>query len=88
MAFKCAGSIAFRKATRAESPMLLKPLLAIEIDMPDELTAAIRDEIHAHRGPIAQLRGSSCSAPGNGEIAWPPEKIRRRLQSPIPPQPA
>jgi elongation factor G len=52
MAFKFAGSIAFKEAAKKASPVLLEPIMAIEIEVPEELAAATRREVYAHRGRI------------------------------------
>ena len=56
MAFKFAGSIAFKEAARKARPVLLEPVMAIEIDVPEERGAAIRREVHGHRGRIERQR--------------------------------
>lgn len=62
MAFKFAGSIAFKEAARKASPVLLEPMMAVEFEVPEELTAAIRSEILAHRGRIVRnLAGKGLS---------------------------
>lgn len=53
MAFKFAGSIAFKEAAKKANPVLLEPMMAIEIiEVPAELAAAIRNEINALRGRV------------------------------------
>ena len=52
MAFKFAGSIAFMEAARKASPVLLEPVMAIDIEVPEELAPATQSEIYAHRGRI------------------------------------
>jgi elongation factor G len=42
MAFKFAGSIAFREAIKRASPVLLEPMMAIQIDVPEEVNSAIQ----------------------------------------------
>jgi elongation factor G len=64
MAFTFAGSIAFKKAAKKASPVLLEPVMAIEIEVPEELAAAIRHDIDAHRGRIE----SNVTANGFSEI--------------------
>ena len=64
MAFTFAGSIAFKEAAKKASPVLLEPMMAIEIEVPEELAAATRHEVYAHRGRIE----SSVTANGFSEI--------------------
>ena len=62
MAFKFAASIAFKEAARKASPVILEPMMAVEINVPDHSTAItiIEREISQHRGRIDQLlRGKS-----------------------------
>jgi elongation factor G len=56
MAFKFAGSIAFKEAARKASPVLLEPVMAVAIDVPEELTAAIRAEIQNRRGRVENMQ--------------------------------
>ena len=64
MAFKFAGATAFKGAAKKASPALLEPMMAIEVEVPEELTTAIQREIGAHRGRIE----SKLTANGFGEI--------------------
>ena len=64
VAFTFAGSIAFKEAAEKASPVLLEPMMAIEIEVPEELTAAARQEIYVHRGRIE----STVTANGFSEI--------------------
>ena len=64
MAFTFAASIAFKEAAKKASPVLLEPVMAIEIDVPEELLAATRQEIYKLRGRIE----SNVTADGFCEI--------------------
>jgi translation elongation factor EF-G len=64
MAFKFAGSIAFKEAAKKANPVLLEPMMSIEIDVPEELATATRHEVYAHRGRIE----SNVTASGFSEI--------------------
>lgn len=59
MAFKFAGSIALKEAARKAHPVLLEPVMAVEIEVPEELGAAIRREVHGHRGRIERQRNAN-----------------------------
>lgn len=52
MAFKFAAAIAFKEAARRASPLLLEPMMAIEIEVVGERGEAIRNEIYRHRGRV------------------------------------
>jgi elongation factor G len=52
MAFKIAGSIAFKEAARKASPVLLEPVMAVEVTVPEEHLGAIIGDINSRRGRI------------------------------------
>ncbi len=52
MAFKFAGSIAFKEAARKASPVLLEPVMAVEVTVPEEHMGAIIGDINSRRGRI------------------------------------
>jgi elongation factor G len=54
-AFEIAGSIAFEHAARKASPVLLEPVMLVEIDVPDALTAIVEPDIFQHRGRIDRM---------------------------------
>ncbi len=52
MAFKFAGSIALKEAARKASPVLLEPVMAVEVMVPEEFMGVIIGDIKSHRGRI------------------------------------
>jgi elongation factor G len=53
VAFEIAGTIALRDAVRNAAPILLEPMMLVEIEeVPQELAATIRDEVNTHRGRV------------------------------------
>lgn len=56
MAFRMAGSMAFKEAFRKASPVLLEPLMKIEINSPDEYLGDILGDISRRRGKILSMR--------------------------------
>jgi len=52
MAFKFAGSIAFKEAARRASPVLLEPVMAVEVTVPEEHMGTIIGDINSRRGRI------------------------------------
>jgi elongation factor G len=52
MAFKIAGSIAFKEAARKASPVLLEPVMAVEVTVPEEFMGVIIGDINSRRGRI------------------------------------
>ncbi len=55
MAFKFAGSIAFKEAARKASPVLLEPVMAVEVTVPEESMGVIIGDINSRRGRIEHL---------------------------------
>ncbi len=52
MAFKIAGSIAFKDAAKKASPALLEPVMKVEIVTPEEYMGSVTGDISSRRGRI------------------------------------
>ena len=52
MAFKMAGSIAFKKAAEQAKPTLLEPIMKVSIVVPDEFTGDIMGDLNSRRGRV------------------------------------
>jgi elongation factor G len=52
LAFKIAGSIAFKTAARAASPALLEPVMKVEVVTPEEYMGSVTGDINSRRGRI------------------------------------
>ena len=52
MAFKLAGSQAFQDAAKKASPVLLEPIMKVEVVTPDEYTGAVTGDLSARRGHL------------------------------------
>ena len=52
MAFKIAGSMAFKEAARKASPVLLEPVMAVEVVVPEEFAGTIMGDLSSRRGRI------------------------------------
>ena len=52
MAFKIAGSLAFRKAAAEAGPVLLEPIMNISITTPDEYMGDIMGDLNSRRGRV------------------------------------
>jgi len=55
MAFKIAGSIAGKAAAEKASPVLLEPLMAVEVVTPKDFTGAVAGDISRRRGHISGI---------------------------------
>jgi elongation factor G len=61
MAFKLAGSYAIKEAARKASPVLLEPIMAVEVVVPEEYMGDVIGDINSRRGRIEgmELRGTT-----------------------------
>ncbi|MEJ2092716.1 MAG: elongation factor G [Syntrophobacterales bacterium] len=58
--FQIAGSMGFKEAARLARPVLLEPVMALEVVTPDEFVGEVMGEVNARRGRVIGLesRGS------------------------------
>jgi elongation factor G len=61
MAFKIAGSMALKEAARQASPVLLEPVMAVEVVTPEEYMGDVIGDLSSRRGKVEGMeqRGSS-----------------------------
>ncbi|MDA8264299.1 MAG: elongation factor G [Actinomycetota bacterium] len=52
MAFKIAGSLAFKKACRAARPVLLEPIMEVEVVTPDDYLGDVIGDLSSRRGRV------------------------------------
>jgi elongation factor G len=52
MAFKIAGSLAFRSAYEKAQPTLLEPVMELEVTIPDDAVGAINGDLNSRRGRL------------------------------------
>jgi elongation factor G len=52
MAFKIAGSMAFKEAARRASPVLLEPVMSVEVVVPEEYMGDIIGDLNSRRGRV------------------------------------
>jgi len=52
MAFKIAGSIAFQEAAKKANPILLEPIMAVEVVTPEEYLGDVIGDLNSRRGKI------------------------------------
>jgi elongation factor G len=65
MAFKIAGSMALRKAVQDAKPILLEPIMKIEVITPDDTLGAVIGDLNSKRG---RVQGVEPQAGGNQKI--------------------
>lgn len=52
MAFRVAGSMAFKGAAEKAGPVLLEPIMKVEIDVPDEYVGDVMSNLNSRRGSV------------------------------------
>lgn len=67
MAFKIAGSMAFKDAMRKANPTLLEPIMKVVVTGPDDYMGDIMGDINARRGQIAgtDIQNGGCQITAN-----------------------
>lgn len=61
MAFKIAGSLGFKKATLSARPVLLEPIMNMEIVVPDECMGDVIGDVNARRGKVIGVESQAGS---------------------------
>src|SRR5207253_398477 len=59
LAFKIAGSMAFKKAATQADPALLEPMMAVEVRTPDEYMGDVIGDLNSRRGQIQAMEEQS-----------------------------
>jgi len=57
MAFKIAGSMAFKEASRKASPVILEPVMAVEVVTPEDFMGDVIGDLSSRRGKIQGMEG-------------------------------
>ncbi|TDQ51481.1 elongation factor G [Actinorugispora endophytica] len=55
LAFKVAGSMAFKEAARKASPVLLEPVMAVEVTTPEDYMGDVIGDLNSRRGQIQSM---------------------------------
>ncbi len=58
MSFKIAGSMAFKKAMETAQPVLLEPMMTVEITAPTDAVGAVMGDLNARRGRILSVNAN------------------------------
>lgn len=63
MAFKIAGSMCFKDATRKANPIILEPIMKVEVVVPDEYMGDVMGDLSSRRGRVEGME-----ARGNAQV--------------------
>ncbi len=55
LAFKIAGSMAFREASKKAQPVLLEPIMSVEVVTPEEYMGDVMGDLNSRRGKIQMM---------------------------------
>jgi elongation factor G len=59
MAFKIAGSMAFKEAARKADPVILEPMMAVEVTTPEDYMGDVIGDLNSRRGQIQAMEERS-----------------------------
>jgi len=59
MAFKIAGRMAFKEAARTANPVLLEPLMEVEVRTPEEYMGEVIGDLNSRRGQMQSMEDAS-----------------------------
>ena len=68
MAFKIAGSMAFKEAAKKANPVLLEPIMKVQVEMPDDYLGTVMGSITSRRGILQGTEMRSGSVLVNAEV--------------------
>ena len=63
-AFKMAGSFAFKEGMRRASPVLLEPMMAVEVETPEDFMGNVMGDLSSRRGMVQGMD----DMPGGGKV--------------------
>ena len=71
MSFHLAGSLGLKEAVKRAKPVLLEPIMKVEVVMPEEYLGAVMGDLQARRGKVTELgeRGSQRTITANVPLA-------------------
>jgi elongation factor G len=59
LAFKIAGSMAFKEGARKAGPVLLEPMMAVEVTTPEDFMGDVIGDLNSRRGQIQAMEERS-----------------------------
>ena len=68
MAFKIAGSMAFREGAKKADPVLLEPIMKVQVEMPDDYLGTVMGGLTSRRGVLQGTETNAGSVIINAEV--------------------
>ncbi|MEM9565122.1 MAG: elongation factor G [Actinomycetota bacterium] len=68
MAFKIAGNMAFKQAARKAKPVLLEPVMAVEVVTPEDYMGDVIGDLNSRRGKVGQMEARGLNQVVSAEV--------------------
>ena len=68
MAFKIAGSMAFKEAYQKADPVLLEPIMELEVTVPDDAVGAVNGDLNSRRGRLHGMEPAAGMTTNKAEV--------------------
>ncbi len=68
MAFKIAGSMAFKEAAKKANPVLLEPIMKVQVELPDDYLGTVMGNLTSRRGILQGTESRSGAVIINAEV--------------------
>jgi elongation factor G len=68
MAFKIAGNMAFKQAARKAKPVLLEPIMAVEVVTPEDYMGDVIGDLNSRRGKVGQMEARGLNQVVSAEV--------------------
>ena len=68
MAFKIAGTMAFKQAARLAKPVLLEPIMAVEVVTPEDYMGDVIGDLNSRRGKVGQMEARGLNQVVTAEV--------------------
>ena len=68
MAFKIAGSLAFKEAAKKANPVLLEPIMKVQVELPDDYLGAVMGNLTSRRGVLQGTESRNGAVIINAEV--------------------
>src|SRR3989442_14917694 len=63
MAFKIAGSLAFKQAYEQADPVLLEPIMEVDVTVPDDTVGSVNGDLNSRRGRLQGMEPTGGMTP-------------------------
>ena len=68
MAFKIAGNMAFKQVARKAKPILLEPIMAVEVVTPEDYMGDVIGDLNSRRGKVGQMEARGLNQVVSAEV--------------------